>query len=159
MDSTKAELTFTSIVCNSNDKNCNKDFNYVAISAEDAAEIYAQLVCPAIMFDLPEVQHLKAPTITNISSTAKNNKLTFTLPIHNESQFVGIKATNSKSGEIVYYRPIEILTFWGQIHKSNKNGLILWILGFVFICTGMLIYRRYKKNKEANYESLKEVND
>jgi hypothetical protein len=54
-------LTFTSIVCNSNDKNCNKDFNYVAISADDADQIYAQLVCPSIMYDLPEVQHLKAP--------------------------------------------------------------------------------------------------
>jgi uncharacterized membrane protein YecN with MAPEG domain len=81
------------------------------------------------------------------------------LAIHNESQFVGIKATNSKSGEIVYYRPIEILTFWGKIHKSNSNGILLWILGIILFLGIICIYRRYKKKKDQNYESLKEIND
>jgi hypothetical protein len=33
LDSTKAQLTFTSLVCGS-DKNCNKDFAYSALSSE-----------------------------------------------------------------------------------------------------------------------------
>lgn len=60
LDSTKAELTFTSLVCGSNDKNCNKDFSYSALSSKSIADVYAQLACPSIMFDMPEVQKLKS---------------------------------------------------------------------------------------------------
>jgi len=59
LDSTKAELTFTSLVCG-NDKNCNKDFTYSALSSKSIADVYAQLACPSIMFDMPEVQKLKS---------------------------------------------------------------------------------------------------
>jgi hypothetical protein len=33
LDSTKAELTLTGLVCATNDKNCNKDFSYSSISS------------------------------------------------------------------------------------------------------------------------------
>lgn len=82
LDSTKAELTFTTLVCGSNDKNCNKDFTYNSLTSNKIENIYAQLVCPSIMFDLPDTQQLKAAELTAISSSSiKNNKITFTQAI------------------------------------------------------------------------------
>jgi hypothetical protein len=107
LDSTKAELTFTSLVCGTSNKNCNKDFTYSALSSDKLDNVYAQLVCPSIMFDLPEIKLLQSANITNISgSAASNNKITFTQTISNPIEYVGVKAVNSKSGEIVYYQPV-----------------------------------------------------
>lgn len=33
LDSTKAELTFTTLVCGSSEKNCNKDFTYSSLTS------------------------------------------------------------------------------------------------------------------------------
>ena len=60
LDSTKAELTFTTLVCGTSDKNCNKDFSYSSLSAANISDVYAQLVCSSTMFDLPNVQQLKS---------------------------------------------------------------------------------------------------
>lgn len=51
LDSTKAELTFTPLVCQ--DKTCSKDFTYTSVRADTLDSIYSQLVCPSIMFSLP----------------------------------------------------------------------------------------------------------
>jgi hypothetical protein len=107
LDSTKAELTFTSLVCSSGNKNCNKDFIYSALSSDKLDSVYAQLVCPSIMFDLPEIKMLQSANLTNISgSAASNNKITFTQVISNPIEYVGVKAVNTKSGEVVYYQPV-----------------------------------------------------
>jgi hypothetical protein len=152
LDSTKAELTFTSLVCGGSDKNCNKDFSYSSLSSNSVQSVYSQLVCPSIMFDLPGVQLLKSPEISAIPSTsAKNNKITFTQAIKGEIEYVGVKAINSKTGEIVYYQPVEIVTFWGQIHRTSGTTFVLGlVLLCAFACGAMVIYRRFKKNKEYN---------
>lgn len=159
LDSTKAELTFTSLVCGDSDKNCNKDFNYSSVSSTDITSIYAQLACPSVMFDLPEIKKLKAADVTTISASgAKNNKITFTQSIKGEIEYVGVKAINSKTGEVVYYQPVEIVTFWGQIHRTSKATFFVAVLLLCFFaCGAMVIYRRYRKGKE--YNSLGEMND
>lgn len=107
LDSTKAELTFTSLVCGGTDKNCNKDFSYSSVSSTDVQSIYAQLVCPSLMIDLPEIKKLKAADVTAIpSSSAKNNKISFTQVVKGEIEYVGVKAVNGKTGEVVYYQPV-----------------------------------------------------
>lgn len=69
-----------------------------------------------------------------------------------------MKAFNSKTGEVVYYQPVEIVTFWGQVHRTTGTTLILGgIILFFFLCGGLVIYRRSKKSKE--YSSLGDVND
>lgn len=158
LDSTKAELTFTSLVCG-NDKNCNKDFSYSSLSSNSVQSVYSQLVCPSIMFDLPGVQQLKSPDITPIPATsAKNNKITFTQAIKGEIEYVGVKAVNAKTGEVVYYQPVEIVTFWGQVHRTSVTTFALGtVLLCLFACAGMVIYRRFRKSKE--YNSLGELND
>ena len=60
LDSTKAELTFSALVCTGSDKNCGKDFSYTALSSDKIEQVYAQLACPSIMFDLPDAQVLKS---------------------------------------------------------------------------------------------------
>jgi hypothetical protein len=159
LDSTKAELTFTSLVCGGSDKNCNKDFSYSSLSSNSIQNVYAQLVCPSIMFDLPEVQQLKAAEVTAITtSSSKNNKITFTQVIKGDIEYVGVKAVNGKTGEVVYYQPVEIVTFMGQMRRTSRTTFVLGIvLICLFACGAMIIYRRYKKNKE--YNSLGELND
>ncbi len=55
---------------------------------------------------------------------------------------------NTKTGEIVYYHPVEIVTFWGQINRSSSSTIVLalfLILIFGFGC--LMVFRRYKKNE------------
>lgn len=99
LDSTKAELTFTNLVCNADEKNCNKNFVFTALNSDKLQNIYSQLVCSSIMFSLPELQQLKAPTLTPISSSSSTgNKVTFTQSISGDIEYVGVKALNSKTG-------------------------------------------------------------
>jgi hypothetical protein len=53
LDSTKAELTFSTVLCGKEDKGCGKDFSFVALRSDKIENIYSQLVCPSIMFSLP----------------------------------------------------------------------------------------------------------
>jgi hypothetical protein len=106
LDSTKAELTFTSLVCATNEKGCNKDFAYSALSAAKPEEVFAQLVCSSTMIDFPGFQQLKSAEMTPITASPKDNKITFSQPLKGDISYVGIKAINSKTGEVVYYRPV-----------------------------------------------------
>ena len=59
------------------------------------------------MFDLPDTQQLKAAELAPIrSASIKNNKVTFTQAIKKEIEYVGVKAVNAKTREVVYYQPV-----------------------------------------------------
>lgn len=60
---------------------------------------------------------------------------------------MGIKAENSKTGEVVYYKPVEIATFWGQVQKNSKgNGdTVGIILAALVVCCILIVYRRRKR--------------
>jgi hypothetical protein len=105
LDSTKAELTFSTLVCDDG-KACNKDYSYSAISSDKIDSIYAQLMCPSIMFSTSSIRQLKAATVTPITTTPSSNKITFTQSISQDIEYVGVKAVNSKTGEVVYYQPV-----------------------------------------------------
>lgn len=115
-------------------------------------------MCPSIVFDLEEVQQLKSAELTPItSSSAKNNKMTFTQAIKGDIEYVGVKAFNAKTGDVVYYRPVEIVTFWGELHRTSKATLFLGsVLIFAFLMGILLVYRRWKKQE---YRPLGESND
>lgn len=49
MDSTKSDVTFSSVVC---DGKCNGQFSYTAISSHREDTIISQLVCTSVSFDL-----------------------------------------------------------------------------------------------------------
>lgn len=77
LDSTKAELTFSTLVCEG-EKSCSKDFSYTSLVSDSLPSIYAQLMCPSIMFDLPSIRKLKAATVAPITAVASSSKITFT---------------------------------------------------------------------------------
>ncbi len=58
-----------------------------------------------------------------------------------------MKALNNRTGDVVYYKPIEIATFWGEVQKNSKgNGnMVGIILAFLIICCILIAYRRRKK--------------
>lgn len=62
--------------------------------------------------------------------------------------YVGVKATNNKTGEVVYYKPIEIATFWGEVQKSSKgvsSYIILGVFSVLLICCVLIAVRRRSK--------------
>jgi len=65
---------------------------------------------------------------------------------------VGVKAINSKTGEVVYYRPIEIATFMGQLHRGYHKKLILSIFIIIGLCISLIAWRKYKKGQ--SYQPL-----
>ena len=98
------------------------------------------------MFNVPSIRQLKAATLAPITTKASNNKITFTQGISKDMEYIGVKAVNSKTGEIVYYQPVEIMTFWGELHRSSGTTWIIFgVLIAFFICGGLLIYRKYMK--------------
>lgn len=64
-------------------------------------------------------------------------------------EYVGIRVSNAKTGEVVYYKPVEIATFWGQVQKNSKgNGDIVGIvLVFLVVCCILVVYRRRRKRE------------
>lgn len=65
------------------------------------------------------MQQLKSPETKNIGKGGASEKITFTQEISKDIEYIGVKAVNEKTGEIVYYHPVEIVTFWGQLHRSS----------------------------------------
>ena len=97
LDSTKAEITFSTLVCEG-DKSCSKDFSYTSLISESLPSVYAQLMCPSIMFNTPSIRQLKSATLAPITATPSSNKITFTEEISHDIQYVGVKAINNKTG-------------------------------------------------------------
>lgn len=69
-----------------------------------------------------------------------------------DTEYLGVKAYNSKTGEIVYYPPVELINFSGQVNKvisvASREGnytYILIVLGLIIVCWVLIAYRRYKK--------------
>jgi hypothetical protein len=116
MDARSARVEFDPLQCPDSNKACYKDFTYSSISSDKLEGVYAQLVCPSIAFDLEDRQVLTEGHATAIHTSILNRdaRISFTEAMKGDVDYVGVKAENKKSGEVVYYKPVEIATFWGQ---------------------------------------------
>ena len=91
---------------------------------------------------------MKAPKSTAIpaAASAPDHKVTFNQEISGDVTFVGVKAVSKSTGEVVYYRPVEIVTFWGEIQRSKLSTLVIvTVLLCVFGTLGLVLYRRINK--------------
>ena len=157
LDMQNAELSFAPIVCPAANKACTKEFAYSSISSTKAEDIYAHLVCSSISFDLADRQILSQVDSSPISPSIHDGKISFTQMLKQSNEFVGIQASNNKTGEIIYYKPVEIMTYWGQISKQGKSHSMLLLVVFAscFICClSLLCYRRRTKGGKSEYEPL-----
>ena len=64
------------------------------------------------MFSVGSVSH-KLVTSTPITAVPTSNKIIFTQELGSDIEYVGVRAVNSKTGDMIYYQPVEIVTFWG----------------------------------------------
>ena len=106
-------------------------------------------MCTSVAFDLPGIKQMKSPNVTAISavSSTPDHKITFTEPISGDINYVGVKAVSKSTGEIVYYRPVEIVTLWGEIQRSQISTLVIvTILLCIFATLGLVVYRRMNKS-------------
>jgi len=78
IDSKKAQLTFSGLVCTSNDKNCAKDYSFFALSSNNMEDVFAQLVCSSIMFDLSNATQTKAVETPIAKMSSKDSQMSFT---------------------------------------------------------------------------------
>ena len=98
------------------------------------------------MFSVASFSH-KLATSTPITAVPSGNRVIFTQELGSDIEYVGVRAVNSKTGEMVYYQPIEIVTFWGEIHRSSSTTMILvTLLALIFGCGCLIIYRRHRRN-------------
>lgn len=146
-DAKNAQISLDPLVCPANNKACYKDFAFSVLTADKVESVYAQLVCSSFAFDLGDRQIIKAPESTPLPNPSREGKITFTQPLKGDITFIGVKASNNKTGEVVYYRPVEIVTLWGQMQKGTKgHGLLIGLGILVSICTMLICYRRRRRN-------------
>lgn len=110
-----AEITYSGVVC---DKNCEGQFTYSAIVSPRIEQIFSQLVCTSVSFDLLDFVQRNSPEAIHISAPrSSDNKIIFNYTLKADNEYIGIKAVNSKTGEIVYYPPVELINFSGKVGK------------------------------------------
>lgn len=73
---------------------------------------------------------------------------------------------NTKTGETVYYPPIELITFVGQMNKviavAGQENHPYWILGVLVLLAGcwlLIAYRRYSKKRETYRPLTADIQD
>ena len=83
-----------------------------------------------------------------------NGKITFQYTLMDHISYVGVKGINSKTGEEIYYRPVEIVTVWGQISRTSFTHRFT-IIGIV-ICALVHILVLCRKHARRGYKPLEE---
>lgn len=98
------------------------------------------------MFNVASFNHKLAKS-TPITSAPSGSKIIFSQELDSDLEYVGVRAVNLKTGDMVYYQPIEIVTFWGEIHRSSATTMMLAVfMTLIFGCGCLIIYRRYRRN-------------
>ena len=153
LDSTKAELTFTAVVC---EGKCSGSFTYSAIYSHKIDQIVSHLVCTTVSFDFLNNAKIEQPNIEPITAGKSDTKITFHHTLSHDTEYIGIKAVNTKTGAVVYYPPVELINLAGKVNKalevaSQKNNPY-YLIGttiFLSICCALIAYRRYRRRQQS----------
>jgi hypothetical protein len=154
IESKKAEINFAAVVC---EDKCEGHFNYSVISSPNVDKIVSHLVCTAVSFDFLDTAKLDIPNIEPITVTkGSDNRLTFIHTLTHDTEYVGVKAVNNKTGDVVYYAPVELINLSGKLSKAlevaSSNNNPYWIVGTLImlgICCVLISYRRYRRQRET----------
>lgn len=80
------------------------------------------MICPYSY--LMNVINAPKPTTTveriNIKPAHGDNKISFKHLLEEPIMYVGVRATHSITAQELYYKPIEIATLWGQLHRMSS---------------------------------------
>lgn len=76
----------------------------------------------------------------------------FQSKLSGDIEYIGVKAVNNKTGEVVIYKPIEIATFWGQVQKNSQGSGFVFIIVVVSlgVCCLLVAYRRRKRSAQTS---------
>ncbi len=70
----------------------------------------------------------------------------YVIDLADHISYFGVKATSS-SGEEIYYRPIEVITFWGQLSRTSQTHKLA-LAGFLVVSVcALLAFVRYNARK------------
>ena len=148
----KAEIVFSAVVC---EEKCHGSFTYTAIVSPQIDQIISHLVCTSVSFDFNNNSKLEQPVMEAITSPrSADNKISHQHSLSHGREYLGVKAVNNKTGEIVYYPPIELINFSGKMDKAlevaSKDNNPYWVIGTIFLlsfCCVLYVWRRYRKIK------------
>lgn len=112
-------------------------------------------MCPTQYFATVETTSTNPLPLNKIKANPDSNgKISFQYTLMDHISYVGLKGINSKTGEEIYYRPIEIVTIWGQISRtSNTHRFTIVGVGLCLFCTALIWCRR---NARKGYRPLEE---
>jgi hypothetical protein len=64
-------------------------------------------VCPSIAFDLEDRQIVSQGHLNPIVATpSSDGRILFRETMSGDLEYIGVKASNNKTGEVVYYKPV-----------------------------------------------------
>jgi len=153
LDSTKSELTISAVVC---EGKCSGSFTYSAIYSHRIDLIYSHLVCTAVSFDYLTNSKIEQPNIEPITAGKSDSKITFHHTLSHDTEYIGVKAVNTKTGAVVYYPPVELINLAGKVNKAlevasknNNPQYLIAVLIILSICCALIAYRRYKRRQQS----------
>lgn len=145
----------TEVICSGKDKSesCRNDFDYYTISAIKEQDLYTQTVCPASFFAMSDVTSINPLPLIKINAKPDSNgKVIFKYILLDHISYVGVKGINKKNGDEVYYRPVEIVTIWGQISRTSTSHKFTIIgISVIVVLIILIIVRR---NARQGYKPL-----
>ena len=85
---------------------------------------------------------------------SSNNKINFQHNLAHNTEYLGVKGVNNKTGAVVYYTPVELINFSGKVDKAlttaSQGNTPYWLIGtlvFISFCCVLIAYRRYKNRR------------
>ena len=152
-NSQEAQIRFVGGVCSGS--KCSGDVTYYTVSSLDMSTLYSQTVCPSSFFSTETIQSQKPLNISKITSKPDSeNKISFTYQMLDHISYISVKGVYS-NGEEIYYRPIEIVTVWGQLSRtSHSHKFAMIMVAICTLCGCLVCYRRYMK--PSGYQALRE---
>ena len=153
LNSQEAEITFVGAVCSG--QKCTEDITYYYAASTDMPTLYSQVVCPRSYFSTETMVSQKPINMTKVSAKAdSSNKMTFKYDMLEQISYLSIKGVYSGGNE-VYYKPIEVVTVWGQLSRtSHSHKFAMLMIGICGLCGALICVRRCSKRQ--GYDKLRE---
>ena len=155
LNSQEAEATFVGAVCSG--QKCTEDISYYYAVSTDMPTLYSQMVCPRSYFSTQTMISQKPINMTKIDAKSdSNNKITLKFNMLEQISYLEVKGVYSGGNE-VYYKPIEVVTVWGQLSRtSHSHKFLMLMVGICGFCGALIVVRRIM-NRRAGYDKLEEV--
>jgi hypothetical protein len=111
-------------------------------SSED--QLYARLACPSAYF--PAQRNERIVTVVEIKVIEGEAIVDSVFDLSEHISFVAIKGV-SNQGQEVFYKTIEVATFWGQLSRTSQTHKLTVALFLIVSVCALLWFVRYNARR------------